>query len=176
MAPLWLLPWAAWVQQKYEAALIVVNRLRRRLLLPVAHWGGRDMALLTNGQWLDVGWCRPAAEQVRWHYDSERHVLVRAGAEEARLVRWPWLSVESAGQDLSDFFQGLRLSAGHQLTDDKAIMLFAHQKGFLPAGDLHIVKRDGSEETYVLGADGVHVRREAGASVAERVDQVNYVK
>jgi hypothetical protein len=173
---LWVLPIVAWVQQKYDLALVVLNRVRRRLLLPIAHWGGRDMALLTNGQWLDAGrGIRP--EQVRWRYDSERHVLVREGAAEARLVRWPWLSVESAGQDLSEFFQGLRLSVGHQLTDDKAIMLFAHQKGWLPAGDLHIVRRDGSEETYTLDADGVHVRREpAAAAVAEHVEQINYVK
>lgn len=131
------------------------------------------MALLTNGQWLDAGrGIRP--EQVRWRYDSERHMLVREGAAEARLVRWPWLSVESGGQDLSEFFQGLRLSAGHQLTDDKAIMLFAHQKGWLPDGDLHIVRRDGSEETYTLGAD--NVRSEVEASIAERVEQVNYIK
>jgi hypothetical protein len=104
-------------------------------------------------------------------------MLVREGAEEARLVRWPWLSVESAGQDLSEFFQGLRLSAGHQLTDDKAIMLFAHQKGWLPAGDLHIVRRDGSEETYALDANGVHVRREAAAATPEeRMEQINYVR
>ena len=134
------------------------------------------MALLTNGQWLDAGrGIRP--EQVRWRYDSERHMLVREGAEEARLVRWPWLSVESAGQDLSEFFQGLRLSAGHQLTDDKAIMLFAHQKGWLPAGDLHIVRRDGSEETYTLDANGVHVRREAAsATPEERMEQINFVR
>ena len=171
----WVLPIAAWIQQKYEIALVVLNRVRRRLLLPIAHWGGRDMALLTNGQWLDASRSL-AASQVRWRYDSEHHVLVHAGAEEARLVRWPWLSVVSGEKDLSDFFQGLRLSAGHQLTDDKAIMLFAHQKGWLPEGDLHIVRRDGSEETYTLGSDGVHVRRGAAASAEERVEQVNYIK
>jgi hypothetical protein len=170
MAPLWLLPWAAWVQEKWDAALIVVNRVRRRLLLPIALWGGRDMTLLTNGQWVDG---RAPPEQVRWRYDAEKHVLVRTGAEAERLVRWPWLSVACGTQDLSEFFQGLRLSAGHQLADDKAVMLFAHQKRWVPGGDLQIVRRDGSEETYVLDASGVHVRR---TTVEERVDQVNYVK
>lgn len=171
----WLVPWAAWAQQKYDLALIVLNRIRRRLLLPIAHWGGRDMVLLTNGQWMDAPRTL-SGNHIRWRYDAEKHTLFHVGSESARLVRWPWLSVESEGRDLSDFFQGLRLSAGHQLSDDKAIMLLAHQKGILPAGDLNIVKRDGSEEVYTLSADGVHVRRAATSSAEERVEQVNYIK
>ena len=169
----WLLPIAAWAQEKWDLGLVVLNRIRRRLLLPLALWGGRDMALLTNGQWIDG---RAPPEQVRWHYDAEKHTLVYQGAEGNRLTRWPWLSVACGERDLSDFFQGLRLSAGHQLADDKAVMLFAHQKRWVPAGDLHIVRRDGSEETYTLDANGSHVRRSAVPSVAERIDQINYVK
>ncbi len=86
MAPLWLLPWAAWAQNKWDTALVIVNRIRRRLLMPLALWGGRDMALLTNGQWVDG---RAPPEQVRWRYDSEKHTLVYQGAEGARLIRWP---------------------------------------------------------------------------------------
>lgn len=173
MVASWLLPLAAWIQQKYDTGLLVLNRLRRRLLLPLALWGGRDMALLTNGQWIDG---RAPPEQVRWRYDAEKHVLVRQGAEDARLVRWPWLSVACGEYDLSDFFQGLRLSAGHGMADDKAIMLFAHQKRWVPGGDLHIVRRDGSEETYTLDASGSHVRKEVGPSAVDNVDQINYVK
>lgn len=176
MAVGWLLSIVAWAQTQYDTALIVLNRVRRRLLLPLALWGGRDMALLTNGQWVD-GVVPP--EQVRWHYDAEKHVLTYRGAEGARLVRWPWLSVACGEKDLSEFFQGLRLSAGHGLADDKAVMLFAHQKRWVPAGDLHIVRRDGSEETYALDENGVHVRHSApqqGQSAEERIAQINYVK
>jgi hypothetical protein len=163
---------AAAIQNKKECATRLLNRMRRYLLLPLAHYGGRDMVLLTNGQWLDAS---PSIqpEQIRWRYNVEAHTLVRQGAEGVRLVRWPWLSVATATRDLSDFFEGLRITAGHSLSDDKAVMLFAHQMGWFPAEDLYIIHRDGSEDTYVLDASGVHVRRSAGEA---QESDVNFIR
>jgi len=171
-----MLPFVAWAQAKWDLGLLVLHRIRRRFVVPLALWGGRDMVLLTNGQWVDG---TVPQEHVRWRYDAEKHTLVSQGAEGSRLVRWPWLSIVCGDRDLSDFFQSLRLSAGQPLADDKAIMLFAHQKRWIPTGDLHIVRRDGSEETYVLGTNGNYVLRpveEESKTTEELIEGINYIR
>lgn len=160
---------AAWVQGWITESLIFVNRLRRRLVLPLAHWGGRDMVLLRNGQWLDAAGVSDS--HVEWRYSSEKHELRHhTDISGGRLVRWPWLSVGNESHDLSDFFEGLRLSAGHTLSKDKAFMLYATQKGHLPHGTVTIIKRNGDEEI-------VHTYEEPPmvASAAAIVNGVNFV-
>lgn len=158
----------AWVQTKWEEGLIVLNRVRRRLLLPIAHWGGRDMLLLKNGQWIDSTHRVPEG-LIQAIYNSEKHTVFGV-REQGRLMRWPWLSVHAGAVDLSDFFQGLRISSGLEVSRDKALMLYAHQKGVVPMGDLHIVNRDGEEETV----------REDGAPSTEdtlrHIESINHIK
>lgn len=158
---------AAFFQEKWELAVAAVHYVRRRFLVPLAHWGGRDMLLLRNGQWIDTAPSVPT-EHVAWRYDAAAHQLSRSGVEGARLTRWPWLSVLNESHDLSDFFGGLRITAGHMLAKDKAFMLYAHQKGHLPHGTVTILKRDGTEEV-------VHTYEEPfGISTASQ--GVNYVR
>lgn len=157
----------AWIQTRWEMSLVLLNRARRRLLLPIALWGGRDMILLTNGQWIDRTPGIPDA-LVQVFYNSEHHTL--SGKEPVRTVRWPWLSVQAGGIDMSEFFQGLRISSGLNVSRDKALMLYAHQKGVVPVGDLHIVNRNGEEEV---------VRAEETSSAEDtlrRIASVNYIK
>jgi len=71
---------------------------------------------------------------------------------------------------MSDFFQGLRISSGLTVSRDKALMLYAHQKGVVPVGDLHIVNRDGEEEV---------IRADVGPTAEEslrHVASVNHIK
>lgn len=157
----------AWVQTKWELGMIILNRVRRRLLLPIAHWGGRDMVLLTNGQWVDHTQSIPDA-LVQAVYNSEKHAVL--GRVAARTVRWPWLSVQAGNIDMSDFFQGLRISSGLEVSRDKALMLYAHQKGVVPSGDLHIVNRNGEEE--VVPAD----REPTVEETRQRVESVNHIE
>jgi hypothetical protein len=157
----------AWIQTQWELSLILLNRARRRLLLPIALWGGRDMMLLTNGQWIDSTRTVPDV-LVQAFYSAEHHTLSNKSG--GRNVRWPWLSVRAGVIDMSDFFQGLRISSGLDVSRDKALMLYAHQKGVVPVGDLHIVNRDGEEE--VIRADGPPSVEET----RRQVESVNHIE
>lgn len=157
----------AWIQTKVEIAILILNRLRRRVLLPFAHSGGRDMILLTNGQWIDHVRSIPES-MISAIYTAEKHTLLQPSA--GRTVRWPWLSVHTDSLDMSEFFQGLRISSGLTVSRDKALMLYVHQKGILPVGDLYIVNRDGEEE--IVRADGAPTTEET----LRRVDSVNHIK
>jgi hypothetical protein len=162
---------AAFFQEKWELAMAAVHYVRRRFLVPLAHWGGRDMLLLRNGQWVDATPSVPA-NQITWRYDATTHQLRRSEQEEGRLARWPWISVANESHDLSDFFGGLRITAGHELAKDKAFMLYAHQKGHLPHGTVTIMKRSGSEEVVHTYEDGPVGGGDASTASAG----VNYVR
>lgn len=129
------------------------------------------MLLLRNGQWIDTSPSVPS-EHVIWRYDATTHQLHRSGTEgTSRLTRWPWLSVLNESHDLSDFFGGLRITAGQMLAKDKAFMLYAHQKGHLPHGSVTILKRDGTEEV-------VHTYEDAAVfgSATSASQGVNFVR
>jgi hypothetical protein len=138
---------AALLQTLLEWSAATLHRIRRTWVVPLAHWGGRDMVLLRDGQWVDDN-VAVHPSLIQWRYDAEMRQVVHSATPDARMVRWPWLSVVAAdGSDLSDFFAGLRISAGQQLPRDKALALAAHQCGVFPHGTLTIVRRDGTEET-----------------------------
>jgi len=164
---------AAFFQEKLDLAMAAVHYVRRRFLVPLAHWGGRDMLLLRNGQWVDDTNGLVPEDQIVWRYDATTHQLRRAGIDSgARLIRWPWLSVLNESHDLSEFFGGLRITAGQTLTKDKAFMLYAHQKGHLPHGTVTILKRDGTEEVVHTYEDVVPTV--CGTSPASQ--DVNFVR
>jgi hypothetical protein len=123
------------------------NRFRRNYLVALAHSGTRDMVLLRSGQWVDAVSCIPS-EEVEWYYYAEKHHLIAVGGE--RMGRWHWIGATVGDRDLMDFFDGLRLSTSRTLTDDKALALYVCQKGWVPTGQLHVTKRDGTEEEYVI--------------------------
>jgi hypothetical protein len=164
---------AAFFQEKLELAMAAVHYVRRRFLVPLAHWGGRDMLLLRNGQWVDAAPGVPTC-QIAWRYDAANHQLHRSmqEGEGQRLARWPWISVANQEHDLSDFFGGLRITAGQELAKDKAFMLYAHQRGNLPHGTVTIMKRTGEEVVVHTYEDGPVGNGDASsASVG-----VNYVR
>jgi hypothetical protein len=125
------------------------------------------MLLLRNGQWIDAHTSVPA-HQVMWRYNAEKHTLEKTGTEE-RSVRWPWIMVSNETHDLSDFFGTLRISRGHGISTDKAFMLYAHQKGELPYGEMSVMHRDGKEEAVHTYDE--RLQREPGWDMSA----VNYV-
>jgi hypothetical protein len=158
----------AYILTGYETACLYLDRIRRTIFLPLVQFGGRDMILLTHDHWTDAMPVPPA--HIIAHYDYEKHTIF-IGSDD-KTARWPWLSVVSEGRDLSDFFTSLRITKGCSISTEAAILLYAHQKGWLPANELEITLRDGSVEK-------ITVFTQPGASdeeVLEKVDAVNYVK
>ena len=121
-----------------------VEYLRQHYLLPLAQIGGQDLQLLKNGQWIP-GTTHASAIVAR--YDLKTHTIYKYQEETTPTSRWPWLSVVADGKDLSDFFAGLRITSGYSISDESALMLFAHQKGMVPEGDIILTMRDGSTQT-----------------------------
>lgn len=168
------------LQTYYERCFRATHRVRRGLIRVLKHLGGHDMLLLKDGHWVDARVIVPE-DSIAWAYCSEKHVLTAAAAAPGtRLVRWSWLSVLHDGKDISEFFVGLRLSSGHDLSVAALMRLFAHQKGWMPRGELHVTDRMGvdevvhldeseeEEETVVLGHDATEIER--------RVAGVNYIR
>jgi hypothetical protein len=127
------------------------------------------MVLLKSGQWIDAGTGVPSNEVV-WRYSAENHHL---SAEGGRMVRWHWIGAMAGDRDLMDFFEGLRLSAGHTLTDDKALALYVCQKGWVPTGSLDVTKRDGSMESFVIRHGYLYQPHDSRES---SVNQVDYIR
>lgn len=125
----------------------------RRIMLPLLLWRGRDMVLLTNGQWVDVSpEFQPA--DIAWHYDSITHRLTKTrplSAAVVQMTRWKWLGATSVARDrdMSDFFSELRISRGEALADAKIIDLFIHQKGWNPGSHLRVIDRMTADEREV---------------------------
>jgi hypothetical protein len=165
---------AAWIQTGLEQSALWLHRVRRWYVLPAALMGGRDMVLTRSGQWMDASIQIPA-DQVEWLYDVERQTLTTAheSARQHRMTRWPWLAATCEGRDMTDFFASLRISAGHHLSVEKMMLLFASQKGWMPVGELIVTKRDGMEERIQLGRPGHGLSAEDAAA---RVAAVDYIR
>lgn len=120
--------------------------LVRRIVLPLFLWKGRDMVLITNGQWVDVS---PDFKNtdITWHYDSITQRLTKTDSA-APVTRWKWLGAVSVSldRDMSDFFSELRISRGETLADAQVVDLFIHQKGWNPGSQLRIIERATAEE------------------------------
>lgn len=137
---------ASVLQTVIEKLYATANYVRRSYIVPIAHYGERDMHLLTNGQWVDssVG-ADPAL--TTWRYDSaKRHLIHTKAPVDTRMIRSPLIAVTSHAQsDLSDFFCRLRISDKQRITGNDLISLFVHQKGFLPALPLACITRNSTE-------------------------------
>lgn len=161
----------AWIQTCREAAEAWFAAFRRDILYPFAAGAGRDMLLLRNEQWVDATVAVPA-EDVTHRYCVDKHTIITVPqVEGARTTRWPWLSVVYRDQDISDFFQGLRIPLVGTITNNAVLMLFAHQKGLLPAGELQVVTRDGDEEVVFAFR-----HRTASATASSGESSVNYIR
>lgn len=169
------------LQTYYERCLRATHRVRRGLIRVLKHLGGHDMLLLKDGHWVDARVVVPE-DSIAWAYCSEKHVLTAAAAAPGtRMIRWPWLSVTHEGKDISEFFVGLRLSSGHDMPVAALMRLFAHQKGWIPHGELHVTDRMGVEE--VVRLDGSEEEQEDtvvlgynSEEVARRIAGIDYIR
>ena len=129
-----------------DIIFIYANRIRR-LFLPIVRSGGFDMLLLKSGSWIASD-SRMNNACVQMRYDSEKHTVFVVGRENEHVVRDPWLSVTTSdGIDMSDFFNGLHITRDASLPYESKLMLFAHQKGWIPMTPLTVILRDGSSVT-----------------------------
>lgn len=164
----WQVRTIVFLQQLYVAFWRYVQLCRRQVVLPLALRGGRDMILLKNGQWVDVS--VEAGAHAIWRYDADRHMVIHLNSPGGtRTVRWPWLSVANAEHDLSEFFEGLRITTGHTLSRENVFMLYAHQRGSLPHGTYTVLTRDGIEQV-------VHTYEEMPTPMQRSSEDVNFVR
>lgn len=98
-----------------------------------------SMNLLRNGHWVSTSMV-VSADEIVCAYDAGKHEIVSL---ESKTIRWPWLSVLVGETDISDFFDGLRVSEGLTISDSSALMLSAHQTGVLHT-QAQVMLRDGS--------------------------------
>ena len=157
-----------------------MRELRTRLFYNILYmYDPRPMYLLQNGQWVDRG-AGFHQDQVAWIYDAPHHMLYRPGeAVVGRGTRWHWLGaveVDGEQRDLTDFFTELRISQAPAPTVPAILGLFAHQKGWVPRGQIQVTRRDG-EEMLIESTTGAVIDTSAptnggGLSVAH----LNYVR
>ena len=135
------------------------------------------MILLKKDIWLNV-MIAPATAiaqpiQCVARYDSEKHTIF-IGTEE-KTARWPWLSVVSEGRDLSDFFSSLRITKDCSISNEAAMYLFAHQKGWFPDNELEITLRDGSVEKVNIFSQP-ETTGVTDEDVSKKIDEVNHIR
>ena len=120
----------------------------RTALIPYVIHGGRNMSLLSSGVWVDS----TGSQAIKAVYvSSTRQVLpCPLPLKPCLLGRWKWVTATAGSLDMSDFFAGLRVARGIELTDKEAISLFIHQTGKIPEGPIAVMFRDGSEGTVDL--------------------------
>ena len=140
---------AAFIQNLSEMLYKYVQYIRIHYMLPLAMNGGRNMFLLKNGQWIDTHVTVQHTE-IDVVYDAEKHAIIGFGGEKPEKPgRWPWLSVVvNDTTDISDFFSSLRITNGFTVTPKVMMMLYAHQRGTLYTGPIHVMDRSGEE--YVV--------------------------
>ncbi len=138
----------------------------------------RPMVLLQSGQWVEKS-SGFDMSQIVWIYDGERHLLHRPGEQvRGRGERWPWLgAIEDmeGGRSLSDFFAELRLSRGPAPPVATALALFAHQKGWMPRGELLVTLRNGDEIVFDSVTGGVIEEGSISGSDSDTVTGVDHV-
>lgn len=168
MNVLWLL---AMFQQFNDVCARAYHYARRNWILPCARRGGYDMVLLQNGQWMQDSTNIPE-DSIVWRYYSDKHAVMGVEGRTGALRRWPWLSAATDTHDMTDFFVGLRAQTeALTIGSDKIFMLFAHQTGVLPEGDVTVVDRMGGQLIIPFSL----VRRAAGAGSGGSGD-VNYIR
>lgn len=122
-----LMQFAALLQSGFEYISSFFNTRYSMHLLPNGHWVSTSMGV--------------SVEEIVCTYDAGKHTIVSPLV--ATTLRWPWLSVLVDDTDISDFFDGLRISEGLTVSDSSVLMLYAHQKKVLYPR-VQVMLRDGS--------------------------------
>jgi hypothetical protein len=81
--------------------------------------------------------------------------------------RPPYLTVEDAEHDMTDFFAELKLSNDYMLTDAEFMVLYAHQTQRFPVGPIQILTKDFDEKTLNIWFEEEEEEEEAEEEEAE---------
>ena len=81
-------------------------------------------------------------------YDATEH-LVHAPGIYKEPTPWAWASARCGSHDLTGFFGTLRYT-GVYLCPTDALMLYAHQNGWVPDGTVEITYRNGVSDSFSL--------------------------
>ena len=104
------------------------------------------MVLLHIGGWVDDSPSVPE-HVIDCRYIAAEHRIRSPGDDMPYFHRPPYLTVEDAEHDMTDFFAGLRLSNDYMLTDAEFMVLYAHQTQRFPVGPIQILTKDFDEKT-----------------------------
>ena len=138
----------SFLQVQWTSLCNAVNTCRRKYIVPVALQGGRDMVLLHTGGWVDDS---PSILEhvIESRYVAAEHRIRTPGDDMPYFHRPPYLSVEDAEHDMTDFFAGLKLSNNYMLSDAEFMVLYAHQTQRFPVGPIQILTKDFVEKTLI---------------------------
>jgi hypothetical protein len=166
----------SFLQVQWTALCSAINACRRKYVVPAALQGGRDMALLHTGGWVDDSPSIPE-HVIECRYVAAEHRIRTPGDDMPYFHRPPYLTVEDAEHDMTDFFAGLRLSNDFMLTDAEFMVLYAHQTQRFPVGPIQILMKDFSEKTLnewfnEVDADAEAEAEEEGAEEETDVQDV----
>jgi hypothetical protein len=104
-----------------------------------------SLILLQTGQWLPMG-TAVELKYIKAIYDATEH-LVHAPGSTKEPTLWFWKEARCGSHNLTAFFSGLRYTGIYLSTLD-VLMLYAHQKGWVPDGPVEITYRNGSVSSF----------------------------
>jgi hypothetical protein len=134
---------STWIVEWWSALVDAYTRCRRKWIHPVIFRDGYDMTLLRNNSWIHGSVSIPDQLKVAKYVASSSQII---GIEGEPLKRWHWLSVVAGEEDVSDFFNRIRISHSLAMTSEQMLLLYAHQTGKVLKGVIDIVLRNGDEQ------------------------------
>jgi len=128
------------------------------------------MVLLHTGGWVDDSPSIPE-HVIESRYVAAEHRIRTPDDDMPYFHRPPYLSVEDAEHDMTDFFAGLKLSNDYMLTDAEFMVLYAHQTQRFPVGPIQILTKDFVEKTLNEWFEEAEEEEEAAEEAAEEEEE-----
>ena len=117
----------------------------KKTVLPYVLYGGRDMILLVSDTWIEVS--DVPEDLIKARYDSNTGRIM---SKSETFKRWIWVTASTSELDISEFMSGLRISTDLELTELQVLLLYIHQTGNVPKGELSVMLRNGTETSVSL--------------------------
>ena len=106
-----------------------------------------SLILLQTGQWLPMDTVVDV-KHIKAIYDVTEHLVHAPGSTKEPML-WFWASARCGTHDLTAFFESLRFN-GVYLSPTDALMLYAHQNGWVPDRPIQITYRNGGSDSFSL--------------------------
>lgn len=98
------------------------------------------MILLVSDTWVEGS--NVPEDLIKARYDSNTGRIM---SKSETFKRWNWVTASTSELDISEFMSGLRISTDLELTELQVILLYIHQTGKIPKGELAVMLRNGTE-------------------------------